>query len=179
MTNSRARSIVGLLVAALAGGGVAGLTPHAAAVSVDVTCEGTETATYEPGLRQTAQPVSYAVNGVLSACSSSDPSIIAGTYGEQSSATLSCATFFAEASGTRVFRWSDGRSSTFAFDRAIKDAGGQSTVTLTGTIVKGEFVGSAVIEQVAFLTPRTTDCLISPGLAQLGPAKVALTISKE
>ncbi|MFG1793601.1 hypothetical protein [Nocardia sp. NPDC049149] len=178
MINSRARSMVGLLVAALAGGSVAGLTPHAAAVSVDLACEGTETATYEPGLRQTPQPVSYAVNGVLSPCSSSDPGIIAGSYSEQSSATLSCATFFAESSGTRVFRWGDGRSSTFAFDRAIKDAGGQSTVTLTGAVVKGEFVGSTVTEQIAFTTPRTTDCLISPGLAQLGPAKVALTISK-
>jgi len=53
---------------------------------------------------------------------------------------------------TRIFNWSNGQSSTFSYNRAINDVGGQTTVTITGTIVSGRFAGDTAIEQVAFVT---------------------------
>ncbi|NUR58397.1 MAG: hypothetical protein HOV87_06850 [Catenulispora sp.] len=159
---------------------LAGLcAPTAAhAVSIDVTCAGTETVSYSPGLLLTTQTVRTSVTGSLAACSSSDPGITAGTYREDFSASLSCATLLSGRAGTRIFRWSDGTTSTFAFNRALNNAAGQVTVTFSGSITAGRFTGDTVLEQVVFVTPNPLQCLASPGLTTLGPGPVVLSISQ-
>lgn len=166
-----------LATSALALGASVASVPAAHALSVDVSCAGTETVSYNPGVRLTAQQVNVVVTGILSPCSSSDGTVSAGTYNESFTTTLSCDTLLAGRSGTRVFHWSNGRSSTFAFNRALNNAGGQTTVTFTGTITSGEFAGDTALEQVVFVTPNTLQCLAPPGVTALGPGPAILTIS--
>src|SRR5581483_11922869 len=154
------------------------ITSPAHAVSLDVTCAGTETATYNPGLLITSQTTQVAVTGILAACTSSDPGITSGSYSENFPTTLSCATIFAGRAGTRTIRWSNGQSTTFEFTRAINNAAGQITVTFTGDATSGEFTGDTVIEQVVFVTPNALQCLAPPGLTQIGPGIATVTIDK-
>jgi hypothetical protein len=179
ITHPWTRSVFGLLIAAVtAVSGIASLAPAAHALSADVTCAGTETVTYDPGLLLTAQTVHVVVTGILAPCSSSDAGILTGNYQENFSTTLSCSTLFAGRTGTRVFQWSNGQTSTFAFNRALNNAGGQTTVTFTGDITSGEFAGDTVVEQVAFVTPSTAQCLAAPGLTALGPGPAVLSITR-
>ncbi|HEX9545691.1 MAG TPA: hypothetical protein VF942_00045 [Acidimicrobiales bacterium] len=166
-----------LVAAALAVSGVVLSVPAAGAASVDVTCAGTETVTYDPGLLVTPQTVHVTVTAILAPCSSSDSSITAGNYVESFNATLSCSTIFSGRAGTRVFNWSNGQTTTFAFNRALNDAGGQTTVTFTGYITSGEFHGDTAVEQVAFATPSTLQCLAPPGLTSLGPGPAVVNIT--
>jgi hypothetical protein len=179
ITHPWTRSVFGLLIAAVTAlSGIALSGPAAYALSVDVTCAGTETVIYQPGLLVAAQLVHVDVTGILAPCSSSDKGITAGNYEENFMTTLSCSTLFAGRAGTRVFHWSNGQSSTFAFNRAINNAGGQTTVTFTGNITSGEFAGDTVVEQVAFVTPSTAQCLAAPGLTALGPDPAVLSITR-
>ena len=170
----RKSTVVAALVVALAGI----TSPIAHAVSLDVTCVGTETVTYQPGLLLAPQTVQVVVTGILAPCTSSDAGVTASSYQESFATTLSCSTLFAGRTGTRVFHWSNGQSSTFSFNRAINDVGGQTTVTFAGTIVSGEFTGDTVVEQVVFVTPGILQCLAPPGLTTLGPGPVVLNISQ-
>ena len=151
---------------------------HAAhALSVDVTCAGTETVTYAPGVLLTPQSVHVTVTGILAPCTSSDSSVVSGSYMEDFTATLSCATLLSGRAGTRTFNWSGGQSSTFAFNRALNNAGGQTTVTFTGNIAGGEFAGDTGLEQATFVTLSTLQCLASPGVTSLGPGPVVVNIT--
>ncbi|MFD7342380.1 hypothetical protein ACFV98_41475 [Streptomyces violascens] len=162
--------VVGLASAAV-------IAPAAHASSVDVTCTGTETVQYNPGLLVTPQTVHAGVTGLLAPCSSSDPHVTTGNYAESFSTSLSCTTLLSPRAGTRVFHWSSGQTSTFSFNRTLSNAGGQTTVTLTGHITSGEFAGDTAVEQVVFVTPSTLQCLAPPGLTALGPGPAVLSLT--
>jgi hypothetical protein len=164
-----------LVATALAVTGTSVSAP-ASAAGVDVTCAGTETVEYQPGLLLTPQNVRVTVHGMLSPCGSSDSGITGGAYLQSFTATLSCDTVLAPLAATRVFQWSNGRSSTFLYRRTINDAGGQTTVTFQGTITGGEFSGDPAVEQVVFVTPSSARCLAPPGLTSLGPSPATLGI---
>jgi hypothetical protein len=147
------------------------------ALSLDVTCAGTETVTYSPGVLLTPQSVHVTVTGILAPCTSSDSTVVSGTYMEDFTATLSCATLLSGRAGTRTFKWSGGQSSTFAFNRALNNVGGQTTVTFTGAVTDGEFAGDTGFEQVVFVTPSALQCLAPPGVTTLGPGPAVVNIS--
>lgn len=171
----KAPAAIALTVALTGTTAVSASVAHAA--PVDVTCAGTETATYHPGVRLTPQSVHVAVTGILAPCTSSNPAITAANYTESFTATLSCQTLLAGRTGTRVFHWSNGQSSTFTFNRTLNNAGGQVTVTFTGNITAGQFAGDTAVEQVVLVSPNTLQCLASPGLTSLGPGPAVLIIT--
>ncbi|MFJ5032823.1 hypothetical protein ACIQB5_33210 [Streptomyces sp. NPDC088560] len=162
--------VVGLASATL-------IAPAAHAATVDVTCAGTETVRYDPGLLLIPETVHGDVTGILAPCSSSDRGLTTGNYQESFSTSLSCATLLAPRTGTRVFHWSNGQTSTFTFNRALNNVAGQTTVTLTGDITSGEFAGDTALEQVTFVTPTTLQCLNPLGLTALGPGPAVLTLT--
>ncbi|MER5549514.1 hypothetical protein [Streptomyces sp. NPDC002589] len=162
--------VVGLASAAV-------IAPAAHASTVDVTCSGTETVQYNPGLLVTPQTVHVNVTGILAPCSSSDRGLTAGNYQESFDTTLSCATLLSPRAGTRVFHWSNGQTSTFSFNRALNNAAGQTTVTFTGEITSGEFAGDTAIEQVVFVTPTALQCAAPPGVTALGPGPAVLSLT--
>jgi len=172
------RRLLAALAAVPLAAGLMLTAPSAHAAGLDVTCTGTETVTYQPGLLLFTQNAAVGVTGILAPCSSTNPAVTAGNYQENFTAALSCSTLLSGRAGTRVFHWSDGQTSTFAFNRALNNVGGQVTVTFTGNITAGEFAGDTVVEQVVFVTPNLVQCLAAPGLTSLGPGPVVLSISK-
>ena len=176
-SGNRMRGLRLVLVATTLAATGTSVSVPASAARVDATCAGTETVKFQPGLLLSPQNVSVTVNGMLSPCTSSDSGIKSGTYLQNFTATLSCDTVLAPLAATRVFQWSNGRSSTFFYKRTINNAGGQTTVTFTGTITSGEFSGDPAVEQVVFVTPNSTQCLAPPGLTTLGPGPATLSIT--
>ncbi|KAG0204255.1 hypothetical protein BGX28_003750 [Mortierella sp. GBA30] len=160
--------------------GFCSIVPIRAAL-VDVVCTGTETATYTPGLTlellSNPQPIQVDVIGILDHCISSDGDIKSGTYHESFNATVSCLSLLDPRPGTRVFRWSNGKTSTFPFNRALNDVGSETTVTFTGSITDGEFAGDTALEQVVLLSLNTLQCLSPCGITKLGPGTIALTLT--
>ncbi len=174
----RKTSVALVLLLTLGGTATAATSPSLAhAASVDVACIGSEAAAYQPGVLLTPQTVKVSVTGLLSPCTSAVPAITAGTYTDNPTTTLSCDTLLAGRTGSRVLHWSNGQSSTFTYNRAINNAGGQTTVTFTGPITSGEFAGDTAVEQVVFVTLNTLQCLAPPGITSLGPGPAVLTIT--
>jgi hypothetical protein len=171
----RVRALLAAAALAMSGAMLPSAASHA--VSADVSCVGTETVTYQPGLLLTPQTVNVTVNGIMARCTSSDPAITSGTYLPHFTTTLSCATLLSGLAATRVFNWNDGQSSTFSYNRAINDVGGQTTVTLIGTIVSGRFAGDLALQQVVLATPSPLQCLAPPGLTALGPGATVLEVA--
>jgi hypothetical protein len=170
------RACIVLTVMALAISGVVLPSTAAHALSADVSCLGSETVTYQPGLSLVPQAVNVTVRGTLTSCGSSDPAITSGTYLQRFTATLSCDTLLAGLAGTRDLHWSNGQSSSFSYNRTINDVAGQTTVTFAGTIGSGRFAGDTAIEQAAFVTLNPLQCLAPEGLTTLGPGAAILTI---
>jgi hypothetical protein len=148
------------------------------ALSSGVSCTGTETAGYNPGLSLSSHTTNVSVNGILEACASSDPTVTSGSYTQHFSAALSCTTLFAGLDASRVLQWSNDRTSTFNYTRTLNNVGGQTTVTFTGVITAGEFAGDTAVQQVVFATPDAQACLTTAGLTQLGPGVSVLTVDE-
>lgn len=168
--------VLGALVAAL----LLGVAAAPAQALDQVTCAGTQTSTYNPGLQLlTTQTVTATVATHYGTCvSAADPAIhSASPTLVQRQATLSCVALLssAPAPGTVTYTWDNGRTSTFQYTNSLTQAAGLLTVTATGSIVSGEFAGAsavAVAEDVAL----PTDCLAPGGLTSQTGA-ITLTIA--
>ena len=147
------------------------------AATTDLTCTGTSTMTFQPGLLLTPQTVAVTTNEILSPCESVNTAITSGTSDRGVTQTLSCATVLAGVPRTITYQWSNGESSVVSYNIATNDVGGQTTITATGTVVSGIFAGDTAVEQTVFVTPGALQCLTPPGLTALGPGAVVLTIT--
>lgn len=135
---------------------VAAVTASPASALVDVACVGTQSSSYAPGLTNRVQSTTIGVSGVLSPCLSlSDPSIRSGTYGSPVTRDTSCLELLNGGPGTRVFRWSTGRTSTFSFNSISNYVQGQIVVTLNGTITSGQFSGATVTQETVLVADLT------------------------
>src|SRR5438874_13529974 len=100
-----------LLAAALVAGVVAVPRP-AHALAMDVTCLGTHTASYSPGITLAPRRTEVLVTEVLYACTSPDPTLTAGVSVSRHTNVLSCVEPEAPGGPTsRVIHWSNGRTS--------------------------------------------------------------------
>lgn len=160
--------------------GLTAAAPTPATAADQLTCAGSQTSAYAPGLQLlTTQTVTATVNTHYGTCASvTDPTIhSASPTLVQRQATLSCVALLSSAPspGTIVYRWDNGQTSTFQYSNSLTQAAGLLTVTATGSIVSGEFAGAsavAVAEDVAL----PTDCLSAGGLtSQTG--EITLTIA--
>jgi hypothetical protein len=177
-SGNRMRGVGLVLVATVLAVAGTSMSAPASAAGVDVTCVGTQTVTYQPGLLLTPQTVDVTVIGILSPCESSDSKIKSGIYLQHVTATLSCDTLLAGLAATRVFQWSNGQTSSFSYNRVVNNALGQTTVTFHGTITSGEFSGDTGVQQVVFVTPNALQCLAPPGLTTNGPGPTILSITR-
>lgn len=164
-TNSgalRARMVVAALGIALAG--VFAAPPRAHAAVADLTCTGTESVTFHPGLLLASQQVTVHTSRVWAPCVSSDPAVTSGSDAESFVNTISCLSLAAAGTGTVTFTWSNGRTSTFVFNKTVSHPIGQTIVTYTGTIVAGEFAGDSALETITGAALNLTACLAPPGI---------------
>jgi hypothetical protein len=111
-----------------------------------LVCSGTEALSYSPGITNTPSMTALTINENLAPCLSlADPTITAGLANKTISLTTSCTQVLVGSSGTRTFHWSNGQTSTFAFNYVNNVVGGTLVMQEVGQITAGEFSGSAAI----------------------------------
>ena len=141
--------------------------PGALASTGSVTCTGTETVTYSPGLRLFPRTVTLNVVANYGPCVSTNPGIASGTAGTPPGgvpATLSCLNFLTPASGVATIRWNNGTISRYSFTRSSSTVAGQLISTTTGQVIEGEFVGRSVLIVLVSPAPNLLNCLTPAGL---------------
>ncbi|MER7195398.1 hypothetical protein [Streptomyces flaveolus] len=151
---------------------------HAAAINV--TCQGVETQTTQPGLTNTVQSTTFTRSGVYSTCLRVGelPLTTTATQPTKSGVSdASCLTLLGIGSGSHQIAWADGGVSTFTFTRSATDAGGNIVITRNGTISSGRYAGGVVIEEVTYpgLVAGLADCATPQGITSLS-GLVVLTI---
>jgi hypothetical protein len=158
---------IALCAAAAAPPGPAGAraasTWEPAAAAAKITCTGTQTVTYSPGLSQRLREVT--VHGVttLSRCvSPADPRITAGRSTFRATGRLSCDA--GGYSGTRKIVWTNGRTSTMSFTSMFSPNDGQGVVTVKGEVTDGEFTGQRWTATFTMFTTRPGACATREGL---------------
>lgn len=165
MIQASIRHKVSITLAMIIGfGGIAAVIPTTHA---ELTCTGTETFSFSPGVTFSSRNHEVIVQGTLSSCiSSSDSNLSSGTYQDHFNVDTYCPNLVYERLGTRVINWNNGKSSTFAFTNtaSTKDS------KYTGSITEGEFAGYTAVEYTEF----NLDCS-SQGVTEL-VAAVTLTL---
>ncbi|MFI9205754.1 hypothetical protein [Streptomyces sp. NPDC053048] len=138
-------------------------------------CAGTVSARYSPGLTLTPKPTAISSRAAVGCPVTSDPRFSRATFGGDSSGTLSC--LAGPASGTLIFHWNKGKTSTAAIRSvaAVRPGGNMVTVS-TGRITSGAFTGATVVTEVTLLASSLTACLTSKGVTSTwGPTTVTIT----
>lgn len=149
----------------------------AQAVPVVVTCTGTQTTTFSPGLTNTPQTVVRAGQNIHSPCISTQlPFTMSGLVTFTSTSTLSCTSLTTANTGTDIIAWSTGRTSTFDYNRTVTTAGGQTVVTLTGSITAGDFTGAAAVETIVSPALDLSACATPQGITSTyGVSELTIT----
>jgi hypothetical protein len=169
MSSLRRALLIATSVIAL---GVLGGTGTAAATT---NCDGLSNITYTPGLTYTAQSASVAASTVYARCVSTDrPDITGGTY----SATLppksrSCLTLLGSNTGTRVYHWNTGETSTVTYVDTNSIVAGNLVVEQLGTVTSGVFAGQTSSGTLT-LTGNFLNCLTPGGLTTLAGPNILL-----
>jgi hypothetical protein len=134
---------------------------HTAAATV--TCEGSQTVAYSPGLTLRARQATIHGTTTLSRCvSATDPGITAARSTFRATGRLSCTS--GGYSGTRKIVWNNGRTSTMSFTSSVSVNAGQSVVAIKGEVTDGEFSGKRWSATFTMLTARPAACATSEGL---------------
>ncbi|HET9225330.1 MAG TPA: hypothetical protein VFR31_01570, partial [Thermoanaerobaculia bacterium] len=132
----------------------------------DIQCQGTHTASFNPGLRLTPGIVNLTSATIYSICTSlSNPEI---TYGLSSGTGMfpaSCLDLLGgPPSATRIITWNTGETSKWLFSESSQNISGTIVQTQVGVIVEGKFAGSTAIGVLVLVAPPLIECLGPPGV---------------
>lgn len=115
------------------------VTSHAQGISL-VECVGTHSATWTPGLSNTAKTVTVSTKSLWS-CPLSGTS---ATSAQQFQQLLSCDSLLQPTKVTWIIAWADGQTSTAQLTGDVENIDGNLVVPLTGTITAGLYNGDNV-----------------------------------
>jgi hypothetical protein len=147
-----------------------------ASASGFATCLGTNHETYTPGLSFHSQDIQFYAADTYTTCTSSDPTLTAGSDTFAAELMMSCAQPVAVGSYILDVHWNNGKSSTFSLTSTIlSEVAGQIVVAATGTVVAGEFNGAAVIAQFTQLAPDLLKCLSGGVTSASGTSTLQIT----
>ena len=140
----------------------------AAAQGGDIQCQGTHTASFNPGLLFTSQLVTLKDSTIYAVCTSvSNPEITYGLSGVTTMFPADCVGFLAGGTSvTRTITWNTGETSTWLFAGSTQNITGTNVVTQIGVIVAGKFAGSTAIGVLALVAPPVIQCLAPPGVTR-------------
>lgn len=140
-----------------------------------VACEGTHSATWTPGLTNTAQDVTVATQSLWS-CPLSGTSASSAQKFQQE---LSCDSLLQPTSVTWVIKWANNQTSTAQLSGDVEDIDGNLVVPLTGTITAGLYQGNNIAITVTDtnLGATLSSACSSPGglTTASGPSILAIT----
>ncbi len=147
-------------------------TTPAKAVTFDVTCTGTQTATYSPGLLFRPQLVTVNVHDILGPCKSSDRTLISGSRTITVPNFASCLVDNDPGFVTMTFVWNNGNTSTSTANRTLIRTLSEVIVVFTGIIQAGEFKGDTLTLTITAATLNVQACLAPPGVTSTSGAEV-------
>ncbi|WP_368565231.1 hypothetical protein [Pseudoxanthomonas sp. UTMC 1351] len=161
-----------------------GLTPtNAQAVDV-VTCVGSETDTYNPGIRLTSQAVnvSFASTFEPNSCIAADGSGITSVFIPPGGyvAPRSCLELisFNPVGGSETLYWNNGDSSVFSWkatDVQHENLLGSQIYTIAASITSGRYQGRQMISVVTLVKPDILQCLSGIGVTSVsGPTVLTI-----
>lgn len=170
-TRNVIRLALAIAVALLLASITVSLAPAARADLTIVQCAGSDTQTYNPGLRNFTQTVTLTATPEGSPCAglgmiSGDDSF-SGVF--TATVPLSCDEVpFEGVTASQVFTWSpSGRTSTWAATSVeVTYLDGSDVLTYTGTITAGDYAGTTLTDVEAIPTAELTACDSPPGLTQ-------------
>lgn len=143
------------------------LAPPAGAAIRQLSCVGTQSTTFSPGLTNTPATTTVGYRAIFAPCISlTDPTVTAGTYGGSFVRVSSCTSLLSSPAGRRTLNWTNGRSSVFEFTSTATYAAGQLITTLTGAITSGAFAGSTAIQTLTAVADPT-QCANPGGVSSL------------
>lgn len=105
-----------------------------------VACAGTHTATWTPGLTNTAKTVTVSTNSLWSCPLSATSASSQQKFPQE----LSCDSLLQPTSVTWVIVWADGETSTTQLKGDVEDVDGNLVVPLTGSVTEGLYKGDNV-----------------------------------
>lgn len=160
------RTALGLVVASLLLS-AAGLAP-AAHAATSVTCLGSSTITFNPGLTLITKAVAYNVSDAYN-CTSTDPAITSGGSARGTVLPLSCLTLANLFSSANIYSitWNNGQTSTANGTFTVNSVGGTIIVAAQGTITSGLFTGATAVLTYTWPAPNPLACLSTQGVTQL------------
>lgn len=156
--------------------------PTAQASINQITCLGSSTQTFSPGLTNTPQPTAVTISTSYTNCLSlTAPSITSGSsFSAATTPDGSCTSILESSSTPRptTITWNTGETSTITQTTAITSVGGQVVATSTGTVTAGKFLGATSIRVVTYLGSLITEGCASPaGLpSNTGPATLNIIL---
>lgn len=154
---------------------VTAVSGTALAESEAMSCTGTQTTNYDPGLRLFEQLVTKTGVNIFSVCEGTDQSIESGVITFETEVELSCLTLGVSGSSSNLITWNDDTTSTFSFTITSSSVGGQAIFTFTGAITDGRFDGDPATMVIVAPAVNPLECLSAPGLeSQLGVSELVI-----
>lgn len=149
----------------------------ARAEMVLMTCTGTTTLQYSPGLTFTPTLNSYAVNAVMAPCVGIPVGVSSANYSASGSEVLSCEVITSTVTKPPyTFHWGDGTQSTTQTDTVvIQRPLGQIVRIDTGHVVSGRFLGATVVKTMTLLQTDLDACLTTGVTSTGGPVVLTVT----
>lgn len=150
--------------------------PAAHADIVDAACTGTNQDAYQPGITLLPRQVNATWQDTYSSCTSSDPTLTAGSDSDQATQALSCADPAQLFPGPFTVSWDNGMSSTLQIT-SVQTQLGTNTVTIAaGTVVAGEFPGDSGVLEWVDGQLNLLQCLTPQGItSQSGLSSLQIT----
>ncbi|MCC3777341.1 hypothetical protein [Streptomyces sp. UNOB3_S3] len=113
-----------------------------AATAAAVSCAGSNTVSFSPGLSLAARRTRIGGSGAYS-CLSTDPALRSGTSSISGGGWNGC--FFSDATTVERITWNTGERTTVVYHLGnVQQVAGQAVVLIVGRAVKGKFKGRTV-----------------------------------
>jgi hypothetical protein len=153
-------------VAVVSAGILAVPTPASAQIE-NITCTGSSSQTFTPGLTNTSQEVVLGATDVYGPCVSlSHPDITSGIAVYSDIFRLSCTTLLVAGEAPYTIAWNDdgNSSSTMLVTFTLTNVSGQTAIKLQGTVTSGVFAGGTVTALLPYVQPNAAACASEEGL---------------
>lgn len=138
----------------------------AAAQGGDIQCQGTHSASFNPGLLLTPRLVTLNSSTIYPICTSvSNPEITYGIFSGTGMFQASCLNVLAgPPSATWTITWNTGETSQWLHSENNQNVSGTIVQTQVGVIVSGKFAGSTAVGLLVTVAPPLIECLGPPGV---------------
>ncbi|WP_190130815.1 hypothetical protein [Streptomyces mashuensis] len=146
---------------------------HAARAAAVVSCTGSNTISFSPGLSLTAQRTRIDGSGAYD-CVSTDPALRSGTSSISGGGRNGC--FFSDATTVEQITWNTGERTTVVYRMGnVQQVAGQAVVLVVGRVTNGKFKGRTVASPGLQATLDPLKCASKGGVRRItGPSALLI-----